>query len=410
LCTPLTFVFKPFKPTLKSLLVTSFDPDSVLITGAAICLSLAVVLYIQSRYLKDFNDSLTRLVGCLLTATVAMVLALHENSSTSTLSIVSSNTFCTLSYCLAMLCAISLYQPERSRSNAYFLIVIALLGASVFHDLRENYLWNQSSRIAVMAYASWVIFHSKDEEAPELQRFALGLGLVSSFGMLPTWFAVYNLPVGSVVRLVDSSSDAFKFQALLWAISPALVYACVTSVAYSRIASRFRLSAYTDELTGAHNRRFLFERGERFLFNVRTKPKSEQTSLLLIDIDHFKQVNDTWGHATGDDILKHCVKCIRGVVRVKDSILSRYGGEEFCLLLPSTSQNVAALIAERVRLTVASTPFFKDGVQLNITISIGVAESSELTTAQFGLKRLLSFADKRLYLAKKSGRNLVMSA
>jgi diguanylate cyclase (GGDEF)-like protein len=394
---------------LNSLLVASFDPDSVLMTGAAICFSLAVVLYIQGRYLKDFNASLTRLAGCLLSATVAMVLALEENSASSSLSIIASNTSCTIAYCLAMLCAISLYQPDRPRFTAYALSALAMLGALFFADLRENYLWNQSARIIVMAYASWMIIQTTDSEAPELQRFALGLGLASSIGMVPTWLAVHNLPEGSIVKLVDSSSDAFKFQALLWSISPALVYACVTSVAYSRIASRFRLSAYTDELTGTHNRRFLFERGERLLSEHRAQPSNTQTSLLLIDIDHFKRVNDTWGHATGDDILKHCVKCIRGVVRTQDSILSRYGGEEFCLLLPATSGDAAAKIAERVRLTVASTPFDKDGVPLHITISIGVAESSELTAAQFGLKRLLSFADKRLYIAKESGRNLVIA-
>jgi diguanylate cyclase (GGDEF)-like protein len=379
-------------------------------TGAAICLSLSIVLFSQSRYLRDFHKVLTTLASCLITATLAMWLATLDGSPSDPFAIVASNAFCTISYYLAMVCAIKLYRPEQSLHFVIALGVAVVTSCLFYGDLRTSYLVNQCCRITAMLYTSWVIFRSPDPESPPLRLFALGLGLASAVGMLPTLFMVFGLPVGTVVKLVDASSDASKFQVLLWAISPALVYACVTSVAYSRIAYRFRHSASIDELTGAKNRRFLFERGEKILKMQPLDKGQECTSLLLIDIDHFKRINDTWGHTVGDEVLQHCVKRIREVTRIEDSIVSRYGGEEFCVLLPRTKQPIAKEVAERIRSHVCEIPFYKGTSEIAITVSIGVSDSSELVaSSQPSLKKLLTAADGRLYQAKERGRNLVVA-
>ena len=126
-------------------------------------------------------------------------------------------------------------------------------------------------------------------------------------------------------------------------------------------------------------------------------------SIIMADIDHFKHVNDRHGHAAGDDTLQIVARRVKDALRTSDQV-SRYGGEEFLILLPDTPLPEARLIAERVRQAVASTPVATRAGNLDITLSLGVASSTEA-----GLSRdsLLAAADEALYRAKAGGRNRV---
>jgi diguanylate cyclase len=126
--------------------------------------------------------------------------------------------------------------------------------------------------------------------------------------------------------------------------------------------------------------------------------------LAVCDIDHFKKVNDTWGHLAGDKVLRLVPKQIRNVLS-KDDLIFRYGGEEFVIAFPNTSLVQAIERAEAIRLAVAKTPFNMQGEPVSISISIGVAELH----AQENPESLFSRADKQLYLAKEAGRNKVMA-
>lgn len=184
----------------------------------------------------------------------------------------------------------------------------------------------------------------------------------------------------------------------------------IASFALENAVNRARLlrSGFTDVLTGWYNRRYLQVRIKEELARVRRH--STPLTCLMLDIDHFKKVNDEYGHAAGDEVLRDLAQLIEGEIRATD-VAARYGGEEFVILLPDTDENSGALLAERIRGAVAAHPFtVADGVSISITVSIGVASSSpqrgdnDLKTAG---DALMARADVALYKAKADGRDQV---
>ena len=155
-----------------------------------------------------------------------------------------------------------------------------------------------------------------------------------------------------------------------------------------------------DGLTAVHNKRYLTETLEKEL--LRSARHGRPLSLLMLDIDHFKQVNDKCGHLTGDYVLREMARRISTRVR-KDEVFARYGGEEFALILPETGREQAIKVAEDVRKLVAADPFEFEADKLQITISIGVGTTSE----ELSVDAFIRIADDNLYKAKRSGRNRV---
>ena len=184
----------------------------------------------------------------------------------------------------------------------------------------------------------------------------------------------------------------------------------IASFALENTVNRARLlrSGYTDVLTGWHNRRYLQMRIKEEL--ARARRHDLPLSCLMLDIDHFKQVNDHHGHAAGDRVLRDIAQRIESQVRATD-VTARYGGEEFTILLPDTDLESAALLAERIRQEVAGTPFdIGAGVGLSISASIGIASATpqrpgpDLKTVG---DALIARADVALYRAKSAGRNRI---
>jgi diguanylate cyclase (GGDEF)-like protein len=159
--------------------------------------------------------------------------------------------------------------------------------------------------------------------------------------------------------------------------------------------------AITDGLTGIANRR-AFE--DAIGAEVRrARRHGRALSLLMFDLDHFKKVNDSYGHMAGDVVLTKVASIVRSRIR-KDDVLARYGGEEFVLLLPETPRAVAAQLAEDIRAAIASSEIAFEGQVIPVTVSMGVAELQRT----FGTpEELVKAADARLYEAKRDGRNRV---
>ena len=163
-----------------------------------------------------------------------------------------------------------------------------------------------------------------------------------------------------------------------------------------------RLAA-TDALTGAASRRYFLNRLREEL--AKAERTLEPLSLLMMDIDHFKTVNDRYGHQAGDATLVTFVERMRDVLRVPD-VLGRLGGEEFCALLVGSSLTQATTVAERIRAAVEAGSIELDNGELQITVSIGVAEFGSDGTS---IEAVIGAADDRLYRAKAQGRNCVVS-
>lgn len=157
----------------------------------------------------------------------------------------------------------------------------------------------------------------------------------------------------------------------------------------------------TDHLTGASNRAHFFQVAAVEM--TRAKRHERPLSLVMLDADHFKRINDSAGHKAGDEVLKRIVLEARSILRAS-GVIGRLGGEEFALLLPSSAAHEAAAIAERLRASVEQVRIEIDGHSLSATVSLGVASLSEF---DIDLDDLLAAADRALYEAKRSGRNCV---
>lgn len=172
------------------------------------------------------------------------------------------------------------------------------------------------------------------------------------------------------------------------------------------IETQFFETVYTrmvrDGLTGAHNKRYLLDALEREV--KRTLRHRRPLSIAILDLDHFKAVNDTYGHLIGDEVLKEATRRLMAIVR-QDDIFARYGGEEFIAVFSETNRDQALIVTEFFRHAIAGTSFLTSAGLLKLTVSIGIASTtgSESTTPN----SLIAAADERLYEAKRAGRNRI---
>ncbi len=160
-----------------------------------------------------------------------------------------------------------------------------------------------------------------------------------------------------------------------------------------------------DALTGLYNRSYVIEKIDSEI--NRAMRHGSPMSLLMLDIDHFKRINDTWGHAAGDEVLKNIGKVLRESCRVYD-VPGRYGGEEFCIVLPETKLGNTTVVAERIRQRLESTESMCGADSIVVTASIGIAGMDESANDEIlSPAALIDRADRALYSAKSRGRNRI---
>lgn len=209
---------------------------------------------------------------------------------------------------------------------------------------------------------------------------------------------VLSVPHTTVWSLVDHSHEVARN--LLTVIAGRMRHDNHALITSQNKNKYFEHQAHVDALTGIHNRHWMAEVFPRALH--RCGLNRQPVSIMVVDIDHFKKVNDSYGHLVGDLALKCVAKCMATHLRPHD-LLVRYGGEEFAILLPNTGIEDARLLADRLRCLVAETEIRSNEVSLSVTISAGIAPASDGQA----LETLINEADRALYLAKKLGRNRV---
>jgi len=290
--------------------------------------------------------------------------------------------------------------------------------------------------IARDLHAHFPLIHARDgEEAWEILNTEPGIDLVITdiqmprvsghqlLGMIRTAenHRIRNLPVIVMTTANDDSQKHLAFQNgandfISKPVDPFELQARVN--VHHRLAKTIREleasrkalaeQATTDALTGLQNRRSFYEQAKKQLIECRRR--EEDMSVLLLDIDHFKTINDTYGHLAGDAVLVAVARLIESVVRADASrrrgdTTARFGGEEFVIMLPLTNKLGAAVLAERARAAIEKAEIFVDDRRIPITASIGIAT---LAAEQVeSIDQLLTIADRRLYLAKNHGRNRI---
>lgn len=223
-------------------------------------------------------------------------------------------------------------------------------------------------------------------------------------GFVHGWMGVPLIIHGNLIGFLTLGSQlAGAFGREQAHLAQAFANQAAAAIANARLFSEVQRLAITDPLTGLYNRRGFSEIGHREM--ERARRYRRPLSVIMLDIDHFKRVNDTYKHAVGDQVLRTLAERCRRRTREVD-ILGRYGGEEIVILLPETDRAGALRAADHLRRDVAEEPFNTEVGPLKITISLGVADSME---GELELDVLIDRADDAMYAAKQSGRNRVMS-
>jgi diguanylate cyclase (GGDEF)-like protein len=315
--------------------------------------------------------------------------------------------------------------PYRKRAMQRFAFVglVFLLPFAIDNFLHERYVVGSAALVFVLMLVIDGI--SVRRQRPPPIPYALTLipamtaigvslesaGIIGVFWCYPlVLFCYYAMPrrlanVCSVALLVVTSVLVFHFagQTLMLRVTVTLA---VTIIVINTILGiildlqrKLLDQAITDPLTGAYNRRRLDAVLDEAIERNRRKPAP--ATLLLIDVDHFKPINDQFGHAVGDRVLKELVQLMAARTR-KIDYLFRIGGEEFLLLLADTHETDAAEAAEHLRIAIADSQLVPE---IRLTVSIGVSELQRDDTIQSWLRR----ADDALYAAKRAGRNRVMT-
>lgn len=279
------------------------------------------------------------------------------------------------------------------RRTVSIVCVISVLAMVVAQQVAENNayraaLFNGCASLAYLAGASVLLARWRRE--PLLSRLALG-GITGVSGLI-------SLSVVKSVLLPDYATINLVNAFFLIIMLNFAIALFVMMFVAERSERKLLVLANTDPLTGVKNRRFFFQ-------TMPATPDPTDAAMLL-DIDHFKSINDRFGHAVGDSVLQEVAKRIGGSIRSGD-VLARYGGEEFIIYLPGAGVSKACMIGERIRDAIAVTEVDCGGLRVGVTISIGVAATGEM---RCDLQMLAEMADRALYRAKMEGRNCVREA
>ena len=210
--------------------------------------------------------------------------------------------------------------------------------------------------------------------------------IISSTGKVLGTFAIYHKK--------PASPNASDIERITFAANLAAI-----AIENRNARNELEHRAYSDYLTGLANRRYFIEQAELEL--SRHNRYENKLSLIMLDIDYFKKINDTYGHNVGDLVLQKIAEVSRSILRDID-IIGRIGGEEFAILLPETSLEDSIKVAERLRVEISNTSVVLENGEVNFTSSFGVVAASKSN-----IDELLIKADKSLYKAKESGRNRV---
>jgi len=309
----------------------------------------------------------------------------------------------------AMLAGFRRYYGKEPKWGMLAAGVAAAVGAiALFHYKFDSYAMRTVvvavfQGVVCLAIGATIMRARRDWTSHYPSLFTVGMAVVVATGH-GIRSIIYLTNTGEVTSLLQPSPWNLFFVSAGTFVLPVLTFGAVMLV-HDAMLAKAELAANRDFLTSAWTRRAFFEHADREL--LRARRTGRHLSLLLLDVDHFKKINDAEGHAVGDQVLIDLVKRAATVVRGMD-YFARVGGEEFAVLLPETPREAAAAVAERLRSIVAQSGIDKGWSKTTVphyTVSIGVSSARGFESLQDLLRR----ADAALYAAKAMGRNRAVS-
>ena len=271
------------------------------------------------------------------------------------------------------------------RTSILFLLLVSVALMLYFYLIEGRYssvLW-----LMVTPFFAFILLGKKDGAILTLVYiFAIGMIVLFNYN---NWFVLHENGGASVSNMIGSSFFIFL-----------LIY--YYELLRDKSMEELSRLASIDILTGIYNRREFIELSRDILKNSRQE--EGVFSFLLLDVDFFKNINDTYGHNCGDYVLQEMTKTIESIIP-KDSIFGRVGGEEFAIVLPKFNQSEAYLVAEKIRASIESLEVRYEDALISLTVSIGIAQYEP---QHIHLKEIYKEADDNLYTAKESGRNCII--
>lgn len=381
--------------------MTTFDTPTLLIVLIVSNFLMAGAMWVA--FAGRFRDGLGRWTGALVVQGMAWTLIVMRETFPEMASVAAANAFLAYSWSLQMSALLEFHKRPTPRWLLYGPVMIAFLSFFIYlREPREQLIMSGLSFGLLQFITAAALLHFRLAAEQRTRWLLAGSFFVLSFGLLWLGFTAWFEPE---VILPTTGTSLTPGPALLtfYAVTIASSFAFILMHKERADRETYEL-ATTDPLTGVYNRRTFKELAEPNL--SRSRRAHAPVSLLMLDLDHFKRINDTYGHLAGDDVLKSFATLVRNCLR-KEDLLARYGGEEFVVLLPGSSQAAAAALAERIREQVAALPMEANGHRARVTVSIGSA--SEKGDTLPSLEAMLGRADEALYQAKREGRNRVVA-
>ena len=346
-----------------------------------------------------FRDGLGQWTTALVVQGTAWVLIVWRDHLTELAAISAANALLAFGWSMQMSGLLEFHKRPTPRWLMYGPVLIAFLSFVIYlREPREQLIMSGLSFGLLQFVTGAALLHFRLAAEQRTRWLLAGSFFVLSFGLLWLGFTAWFEPE---IILPTSGTSLTPGPALLacYAVTIASSFAFILMHKERADRETYEL-ATTDPLTGVYNRRTFKELAEPQL--SRSRRAHMPVSLLMLDLDHFKRINDTYGHLGGDDILKAFAEVIRNLLR-KEDLLARYGGEEFVVLLPGSDQEAAAALADRIRDQVSARPMDANGHRARVTVSIGAASEGGDTLPS--LEAMLGRADEALYQAKREGRN-----
>ena len=377
---------------------------TLIILAAVLATLITTVMYAVWYFNKSIPGLRLWMFSFLCTAVFTISLLVRERMPEVVAVVLAQGLIATASYLCLLASRRYVGKPLGSRVLAVAAIVV-LTAASAYFTLLQP---SVGARFALMSLGSGIFFLLTARtlavggmrQVPARYLFAGVAGVHGLFLLLrPVLFKVGKATAmgENPVRMLELLSQFVVLESI---VALVLLAFGALILANEFITTELRHLAEVDPLTNVFNRRAFLTLLDKAISHA----QRTQTALpvLLIDLDHFKKINDTWGHGAGDEVLRHFVaqagRCLR-----KEDVMGRLGGEEFAIFLPNAGGGSAIAVAERLRALVEGQPMATDQRAIALSVSVGVTLSHGGESASAALQR----ADEAMYLAKKRGRNRV---